>query len=160
MITTTCTSGTRARRSRRSSDARARKPMPFRQKTLEGEMLGSFRVQAELGRGGMAVVYRGLQESLNRPVAIKVLPSEFASTPELRRRFHREAEALAALSHPNIVQVIERGEHDAVVYFVMEFVDGGSLKDLLEKAEMPYERMIEIALQVAAGLEHAHGLGI
>src|SRR5205809_7085161 len=103
--------------------------MPFRQKTIEGEMLGSFRVLSELGRGGMAVVYRGLQESLNRPVAIKVLPGEFASTPELVRRFHREAEAMAALSHPNIVQVIDRGEWEGTIYFVMEYVDGGSLKD-------------------------------
>jgi sugar lactone lactonase YvrE/predicted Ser/Thr protein kinase len=128
---------------------------------LEGEVLGSFRVLGELGRGGMAIVYRGVQESLSRPVAIKVLPFEFASSTELIKRFHREAEAMAALSHPNIVQIIDRGERDGVIYFVMEFVDGGSLKDLLGKAkEVPFKRLVEIALQVCAGLSAAHAAGI
>ncbi len=130
------------------------------ERVLEGETLGSFKLLSELGRGGMAVVYKGIQESLNRPVAIKVLPPEFSNTTELKRRFHREAEAMASFSHPNIVQIIERGEKDGVFYFAMEYVEGGSLKDLMTSPDLSYERVLDIAIQICAGLEHAHGLGI
>jgi predicted Ser/Thr protein kinase/sugar lactone lactonase YvrE len=128
--------------------------------TLEGAKLGAYAVLAEIGRGGMAVVYKGRQESLNRAVAIKVLPLEFASAPELLRRFHREAEAMAALGHPNIVQIIDKGEREGIYYFVMEFVEGGSLKDVLREKDLTLDRMLDIVLMVAAGLEHAHAHGI
>lgn len=134
--------------------------MPGQPKTLEGVKLGSYSVLAEIGRGGMAVVYKGRQDSLNRSVAIKVLPLEFARTPELLRRFHREAEAMAALAHPNIVQIIDKGEREGVYYFVMEFVDGPSLKELLRDTDVTLERILELALMVAGGLEHAHAHGI
>lgn len=93
-----------------------------------GEVLGgAYEIQCVLGHGGMAVVYRGIQKSLKRPVAIKVLNGRFAEDPEFIERFEQEAGALAALSHPNIVGVIDRGHHGRRYYFVMEFVDGETL---------------------------------
>src|SRR5437773_9077595 len=96
-----------------------------------GGMLGQYRIGEEIGRGGMGAVYRAFQPALNRQVAIKVLPPEFAHNPALVARFRQEANAIASLRHPNIVTIFDFGEQDGTLYFVMEFVPGGTLRDPL-----------------------------
>ncbi len=126
----------------------------------EPKTIGRYQVEEEIGRGGMAVVYRGRQPSLNRLVAIKVLPEQFSGDEELIRRFQRESEAIAALSHPNIIQIIDRGREGGRYYFVMEYVDGPSLDALLARGPLPVAAALETAVQVARALEYAHRRGV
>src|SRR5215208_6964519 len=90
-----------------------------------------YEIEGEIGRGGMAVVYRARDRRLNRPVAIKVLPPELAYDPAIRTRFTREAQTSALLAHPHIVPIYDVGERAGVAYFVMAFVTGGNLGALL-----------------------------
>ena len=106
------------------------------------DRLGHYDVAEKIGQGGMAVVYKGVQPSLNRPVAIKVLPPQFATTPELLARFDREAAIVAQLAHSNIVQVIDRGRQDNLLYIVMEFVDGDSPDKLIQAGRLSLEQVI------------------
>jgi len=123
--------------------------------------LGRYRLEDLLGRGGMASVYRGVDEELGRPVAVKLLAEHFAGDNEIRRRFLREARIAGALNHPNIVSVYDIGERDGCPFIVMELVEGESLADLLAR-DGPLEpgRAVELALQACAGLEHAHRAGL
>lgn len=122
--------------------------------------VSDYEVIEEIGRGGMATVYKALQPSLNRFVALKVLPSHFAHDPEFVTRFRREALAVAKLRHPNIVQVYNFHEEDGLFYLAMEYVEGGSLFDLMKKAgPLPLKFTAEITGQVAAALHHAHQKG-
>src|SRR6478609_6008748 len=91
-----------------------------------------YELEAEIGRGGMSVVYRARDRRLNRPVAIKVLPPELAHDSAIRVRFTREAQTSAQLSHPHIVPIYDVGERDGIAYFVMTIVTGGSLATLIE----------------------------
>ncbi len=124
--------------------------------------LGDFRIVREVGRGGMGVVYEAIQESLGRRVALKLLPRAAALTPRAAERFRREAHAAAALHHTNIVQVFGVGAQEGLLYYVMQFVEGRSLEELLERGEAPLEprRAAHIAAQAAAALDHAHGAGV
>ncbi len=122
--------------------------------------LGFYNVIEKIGQGGMAIVYRGVQPSLNRSVAIKVLPPQFAATPELLARFEREAATLAQLNHSNIVQVIDRGRKDDMLYIVMELVEGDSLDKIIEKGRMPVSQVIAYATQICDGLDYAHAAGV
>ena len=108
----------------------------------------------------MAVVYKGIQPSLNRAVAIKVLPPQFASTPELLGRFDREASIVAQLNHSNIVQVIDRGRQGKVLYIVMEFVDGEGLDKIIRSGRLEVSQIIDYAAQVCDGLDYAHSMGV
>ena len=108
----------------------------------------------------MGVVYKGFQHSLSRLVAIKVLPPEFQSDPERVERFHREAQAIAILSHPNIVQIIDKGAEGKTLYFVMEFVDGVSLDTLLRERRLTLVESLHVAKEIAKGLAGAHASGI
>ncbi len=128
--------------------------------SLVGQTLGQFEIKSELGRGGMAVVYKGYQPSLDRWVAIKTLPRESAANRDLVSRFHREAEAMVSLNHTNIVQIIDKGEDKAYYYFAMEFVEGPSLRDLLKQEQLSVELLFDIALQICEGLAYAHKKGI
>ena len=94
-------------------------------------LLPDFELQREIGRGGMGIVYLGVDVKLDRPVAVKVLPEELAAAPGVRERFLREARTAAKLSHPNIVPIYRADELDGVAFFVMEFVDGPSLAERL-----------------------------
>lgn len=122
--------------------------------------LGRYRILAEIGSGGMGTVYKGLQPSLNRTVAIKVLPRGFSSDPELVARFLRESAAIATLNHPHIIQIIDRGEEKGLYYFVMEFMDGPSLEDLLKTGKLPSGEAVEIVCQIARALDYAHARGV
>jgi dienelactone hydrolase/predicted Ser/Thr protein kinase len=108
----------------------------------------------------MGVVYRAQDLTLNRPVALKFLPPDFAADPETRERFVIEAQAAAALSHPNICTIYEVGEADELSYIAMEFVEGQSLKEKVKKGPLKVEDATDIAVQVANGLGEAHRKGI
>lgn len=111
-----------------------------------------------LGRGGMGEVWLARQRSLERTVAVKVLPPKLAQDPEFVSRFEKEATALAALSHPNIIQIIDRGVAGEHYYFVMEYVEGRSLRELTGK--LTPQESLRMALQVARAMECAHESGI
>ena len=114
-----------------------------------------------IGTGGMAVVYKARCHRLNRLVAIKILKDEFSGDEEFRRRFRAEGEAVAMLSHPNIVQVYDVSSSDNANFIVMELIDGMSLKQYMEKkGVLNWKETLHFAMQIAKGLEHAHGRGI
>jgi TolA-binding protein len=122
--------------------------------------LGPYEIRGELGRGGMAVVYQGIQPSLNRTVAIKVLPPQFAARPDLLARFEREGSIIAQLNHPNLVQVIDRGRDGNTLYIVMEYVDGGGLDTRLAGGPLPLRDVLDWSSQICDALEYAHGVGV
>jgi len=126
------------------------------------ESIGPYKVISQLGRGGMGVVYKGRDESLNRFVAIKVLTENLSEDPTFLQRFVREAQAAASLSHPNVVQIYFTGQDDAGhPYFVMEFVSGQSLDHVLRsEGRIDDPRASQLMLQAAHGLAAAHDLGI
>src|SRR5688572_12913858 len=113
-----------------------------------------------IGQGGVGSVYRGLDMVTKQPVAVKMLKSELvAHDPEMVRRFEIEGEALRQLNHPNIVKMLGADEVDGVHFLVMEYVTGGSLRDLLEeKAKFTIQRALYIALDIADALTRAHRL--
>ena len=114
-----------------------------------------------IGTGGMAVVYKARCHRLNRLVAIKILKDEFSGDEEFRRRFRAEGEAVAMLSHPNIVQVYDVSSSDNANFIVMELIDGISLKQYMEKkGVLNWKETLHFAMQICKGLEHAHGRGI
>jgi predicted Ser/Thr protein kinase len=127
---------------------------------LRGKTLGNYQIGEELGRGGMAVVYRAYQPSLNRYVAIKVLPPQLAFDRQFVERFLREARSAAGLRHPNIVVVHDVGEQNGLYYIVMEYLEGRTLKEVIEQeGSLPPDRVARILEQVAAALDYAHARG-
>ena len=127
-----------------------------------GQLLDDrYEILEVIGTGGMAVVYKALDHRLNRPVAIKILKDEFSGDDEFRRRFRAEGEAVAMLSHPNIVQVYDVSSSDTANYLVMELINGISLKQYMEvKGVLNWKETLHFAMQIAKGLEHAHSRGI
>ena len=127
-----------------------------------GKQLGPYQIVAEIGRGGMAVVYKAYQPSQRRYVALKVLLSYSQQDAELTARFLREGEAAKALDHPNIVYVYEVGQAEGVYYIAMEYVDGGSLAAELSRRRGPLDltSAVRIVNQIGAALTHAHSHGI
>lgn len=125
------------------------------------EQIGHYRVVSELGRGGMGVVYKAHEESLNRFVAIKVLGEHLESDTEYVERFVREARSAAALSHPNIVQIYAIDEEDGQHYFVMEYVQGTSVQRMIQtRGKLEPAEAARLILQAAAGLQEAHDHGV
>lgn len=126
-----------------------------------GQKLGNYVIDNLLGTGGMAVVFRGTQLSLNRPVAIKVLPKHFVKKRVFLERFESEAAALASLNHPNIVSVIDRGVENDTYFIVMEYIQGETLKSRLASVMglVPAE-ICDICGQALTGLEYAHQRGV
>src|SRR5271163_4188216 len=122
--------------------------------------LGPYEIKSPLGAGGMGEVYRARDSRLNRDVAIKVLRSDSTATPEVKARFEREARAVAALNHPNIVAVYDFGIDGDSQYIVSELLEGESLRSLLHGKPVPVRKLIDIAAQVADGLAAAHAAGI
>ncbi|MGD2145886.1 MAG: protein kinase [Anaerolineae bacterium] len=128
---------------------------------LEGKRLGQYQVIEELGRGGMAIVYKAFQPSLNRYVAIKVLPQQFTFDNQFVQRFLREARSAAALHHPNIVTIHDVCHQDGHYFIVMEFVEGATLDQVVaESGRMPLPRIQRIVSQVVDALQHAHQRGL
>src|SRR5947207_1910111 len=125
-----------------------------------GTKLGPYEIQSPLGAGGMGEVYRTRDTRLDREVAIKVLPVGFARDPERLRRFQQEAQAAAALNHPNILAVHDFGEHEGSPYMVTELREGETLRERLRPGTLPVRKATEYAEQVARGLGAAHEKGI
>ncbi len=120
-----------------------------------------YEILEVIGTGGMAVVYKALCHRLNRLVAIKILKDEFSRDQEFRRRFHAESQAVAMLSHPNIVSVYDVSRSGDVDYIVMELIEGITLKQYLEKkGRLNWRETLHFSMQIAKALEHAHSRGI
>ena len=129
-------------------------------KLAAGTRLGSFRIAALVGAGGMGEVYRARDTRLDRDVAIKVLPEAFAADPARLARFEREARALASVSHPNIAQVHGFEQVDGMHALVMELVDGEELSRRIDRGAIPFSEAVAIARQIADALDAAHDKGI
>jgi TolB-like protein/Flp pilus assembly protein TadD/predicted Ser/Thr protein kinase len=121
-----------------------------------GQTISHYTVTAKLGAGGMGEVYLAEDTKLKRKVALKFLPQSFTADTDARSRFQREAEALAALNHPNIVYVHDVSEYDGSPYIVMEYIEGQSLKELAATSDVSIDRILDIVSQVADGLSAAH----
>jgi len=119
-----------------------------------------YQIEAKIGQGGVARIYKARQKSLDRDVAIKVLFSELCRDSDIVRRFDREAKTIAGLSHPNIVHVIDRGKIDDQYYFVMEYVDGTSFKDIIASADYTVRQKLDMIVMVLKGLDYAHKNGV
>ena len=126
-----------------------------------GSSLGGFKIERELGRGGMGVVYKAHELSLNRKAALKVLSQRLSSDEEFLKRFQREAQVIAALNHPNIVNMLSCGEDHGLYYFAMEYVNGKDPGQILEeKTSIPLAQALSITSQVAGALAEAGGRGV
>lgn len=123
-----------------------------------GKLLGNrYEIIEQLGGGGMAIVYKGKDTILNRMVTIKLLRSEYTSDEDFVRRFRREAQSVASLSHPNIVSIYDVGKESDLHYLVMEFVDGEDLRSVIKKEGfLEQDRAVKITRQICDALEHAH----
>jgi serine/threonine protein kinase/tetratricopeptide (TPR) repeat protein len=127
---------------------------------IEGTRLGRYEIRSRLGAGGMGEVYLAQDTKLDRKLALKILPADLASNRERMERFIREAKSAAALSHPNIAQIFEIGEHDGTHYIAMEFVDGVTLREKIHRERAELRKLLRILQHVAEGLAKAHAIGI
>src|SRR2546421_6953358 len=127
---------------------------------VTGMRLGPYQLLAPLGRGGMGEVYRAKDLRLDREVAVKVLPERLAQEPERLARFEREAKAVAALAHPNILVLYDVGREQGIPFAVTELLEGVTLRGRLAGAAVPWREAMEIGAAVADGLAAAHAKGI
>jgi serine/threonine protein kinase len=125
-----------------------------------GAKVGPYEIIAPAGAGGMGEVYRARDSRLNRDVAVKILPAAFARDPERLRRFQQEAQAVAALNHPNILSVHDFGEYDGAPFMVTEFLEGETLRERMRPGPLPVRKSTDYAIQIAHGLAAAHEKGI
>ena len=125
---------------------------------LEGSVIGNrYKIQEKIGNGGMATVYKALDQILNRYVAVKVLREEFTTDEEFIKRFNAEAQSAARLTHPNIVSVYDVGQEYNIYYIVMELIQGKTLKQIIEEdGHLSWKWAVNIAIQIASALEMAH----
>jgi len=133
----------------------------IKESKVAAQQIPGYKIIGKVGAGAMAVVYKAKQISLNRTVAIKVLPRRFSENPEYVQRFYKEGQAAGKLNHPNIVQAIDVGEAGGYHYFVMEFVEGKTIADDISSGHIFGEQeAIEIIIQVCHALQHAHSHGL
>jgi eukaryotic-like serine/threonine-protein kinase len=125
-----------------------------------GTRLGSYEITTQIGAGGMGEVYKAIDSRLGRAVAVKVLPQKLATDPDAMKRFRREARAVAALSHPNIVAIHDFGEQDSVLYVVLEYLEGETLRELLRKGTGGWRAGVEWVAAVAETIAEVHAKGI
>ena len=125
-----------------------------------GSTISHYKITDKLGEGGMGVVYKAEDTSLDRPVALKFLAAHLVSDEDIRKRFEREAKAAAALNHPNICTVYEIAEDNARTFIAMAFLEGEGLDKKIEAGPLKLKDMLDIAIQTAKGLQAAHGKGI
>ena len=125
-----------------------------------GNRLGPYEIRDQIGAGGMGEVYRAADTRLDRTVAIKVLPEHLADDRQRRERFEREAKAVSSLNHPHICTLHDVGEQDGIHYLVMEYVEGETLQQRLEKGRLPLDQALEYTIQIADALDKAHRQGV
>ena len=130
------------------------------QDELTGKVLGQFEILEEIGRGGMASVYRAKQQSMGRIVAVKVLPRNLMHDPTFYERFEREVEVISRLEHPHILPIYDYGQTDGMPYIAMRYLGGGSLEERLERGVLSPEELDKPVRQIAQALDHAHRQGI
>src|ERR1700716_921935 len=122
--------------------------------------LSHYRILSKIGSGGMGEVYLAQDTKLDRKVALKILPADVASNRDRMERFIREAKSAAALSHPNIAQIFEIGEHDGTHFIAMEFVEGVTLREKIHRERTELRKLLRYLQHVAEGLAKAHAAGI
>jgi serine/threonine protein kinase len=125
-----------------------------------GTKLGPYEVLTPIGAGGMGEVYRATDTRLNRTVAIKVLPPHFTNNFEMKQRFDREAQVIAGLNHPHICTLFDIGRQGDTDFLVMEYLEGETLAQRLERGSLPLDEALNVGLAVADALDKAHGQGI
>jgi serine/threonine protein kinase len=126
---------------------------------LVGRKLGRFRILAELGRGGMGIVYLAHDQQLRRSVALKLLRQSLTQDDERYRRFLREAQAAAAVKHPHLATIYDVGEVEGQAFIAIEPLDGKSLRRVLASGPLPFDEAVRVARQILAGLDEAHRAG-
>src|SRR5215218_2482429 len=129
-------------------------------KAIPAETIAHYRIVEPIGAGGMGAVYKAFDNKLQRIVALKLLPAEYVSQQDRRRRFFQEARAASALNHPHILTIYEVGEDDGKPYIAMEFVEGETLRQKIKAKQLQLRETLDIAIQIATGLARAHELGI
>src|SRR5881409_2913838 len=117
-----------------------------------GTKLGRYEIRAKIGEGGMGEVYLAEDAQLRRRVALKILPADLASNQDRMRRFIQEAQAAAALNHPNIAQIYEIGEHNGTNFIAMEFIDGLTLRELIHGSQTDLAKLLRYLQRAAEGL--------
>ena len=127
---------------------------------LTGRTFGSYQVVASLGQGGMAGVYKAYQLGMDRDVALKILPRQFAHDPQFVGRFRQEAKVIASLQHAHILPVHDFGEQDGYTYLVMPFVASGTLAKQLTGQPLPLDHVKRVISQLADALDCAHDQGL
>ena len=125
-----------------------------------GQMLGPYRIISQVGQGGMATVYKAYQPSMDRNVAIKVLPGQLAESREFTKRFQQEAHIIARLEHAHILPVFDYGESEGISYFVMRYLEAGTLKNKMEAAPLSLTEIDQIFTQLTSALSYAHSHGV
>src|SRR3954462_6282133 len=125
-----------------------------------GTVVGHYRILERLGAGGMGVVYRAEDVRLGRQGALKFLPADLAADPDALDRFRREARVASSLNHPHICTIHDVGQHGSDQFIVMELLDGRTLKDEIAAAPLPFDRVLELGIEIADGLDAAHASGI
>src|SRR5438309_2306372 len=125
-----------------------------------GTKLGRYEIRAKIGEGGMGEVYLAEDTQLHRKVALKILPADLASNKDRMRRFEQEAQAAAALNHPNIATIHEIGESDGVHFIAMEFIDGVTLREKIHQERAELRKLLRFLQHAAEGLAKAHAAGI
>src|SRR5215468_7184671 len=125
-----------------------------------GTRLGPYEIQSPLGAGGMGEVYRARDTRLDRTVAVKILPPHLSECAEARQRLDREARAISSLSHPHICHLYDVGVQNGTNYLVMEYLEGETLADRLDRGSLPLDQVFKIGAQICEGLEQAHRSGV
>ena len=125
-----------------------------------GTTLGPYEILSPLGAGGMGEVYKARDTRLDRTVAIKVLPEHVAADPDLKQRFEREAKTISSLNHPHICTLHDIGSQDGIDFLVMEYLEGDTLAQRLEKGALPLDQALKVAIEIADALDKAHRQGI
>src|SRR5690606_19039842 len=144
-------------RAERSSPDRERR---MSEMSAEPAAIGPFVVVRKLGEGAMGVVYEGYDAKLERKVALKLVRRQLLNNPAVRERMTREAQAMARLSNPNVVQVYQVGEHDGGIYVGMEYVEGETLTEWLKSATRPWPLILRTICEAGRGLAAAHAAGL